>query len=850
MLADQNRVYAQASRGFAMLLPLQWLAMLGVVSCLSPRSTLAGGSPAHSGLLSMWSAGAIISLPVYLALKRPQELFTRHAVAVGQMLVSSLLIQLTHGSVEAHFHILVSLVFLSYYRDWRILITAAMVISADHFLRGFYLWELVATSGRAEPWRWLGHTGWIGLMALTLARLCQRGSRESWEAARRQAAIEMFTGELEHTVRQRTRDLEGAKEAAEAASRAKTDFLANASHEIRTPMNAILGMAEILSETSLNAEQRHYVEVFRNAGATLMMLINDLLDLSKIESGHLDLEVLDFDLEAVVDHVMDLIAATARAKGLLLLSRIEPGTTLNLIGDPRRLTQILLNLLGNALKFTETGEVMLTLKNGASGEAGRIDFAVTDTGVGIPEEKLETIFEAFNQADSSTNRKYGGTGLGLSISRQLVERMGGNLRVESTPQQGSTFSFSVKFEIADRERSGDTATAELCGRRVLIISSNAHERLILDETLRSWGMETRLFASPSEAFAALSSAKANDRTFSLAIADGEGSLFARVPLADIVQRSAPGAPILLLTSDVAFAGNHVDRQPGIVGSIARPVRRSELRRLIREIVKEGKPRASKAPNRRRVSRSANWTRPRRFNVLLAEDSMENRLVVENFLRKSPFGLSIAVDGQSAVEQFQNGRFDLVLMDMQMPVMDGITAARAIREWERAHGLNPTPLIALTASARAEDIRRCQEAGCTAHLAKPIAKQALLDALGRYLGTAPEEAETREAVMNGGDAEGRHDARAEEMPDELKAFVPDYVRAMKEYAGEMMKLLETDNFSRIQRLAHDIKGTGGSYGFPELTHLAAELENSAKALDGDAVSGELLALREFLERVPV
>lgn len=848
--AEENRAYARTSRGFAILMPLQWLAAIAAALWLSPRTWEGTNSFIHLHVwLAIFLGGAITSLPVYLALKRPREVLTRHTIAVAQMLMSSLLIHLSGGRIETHLHILGSLAFLAYYRDWRVLVTALAVTTADHAAHGFYFPESFFGATTADTWRWLEHVGWMALVALILIRICHRKAVEMREGAQRQAAIELFTSELEQTVRQRTSELEKAKESAETANQAKTDFLANVSHEIRTPMNAILGMAELLSETNLDAGQRQYVEVFRNAGANLLILVNDLLDLAKIESGHLELELLEFDLETVVDQAIDLIAAKARAKGLVLLSRIEPGVRMALVGDPTRLTQVLLNLLGNALKFTDSGEVVLTVRNHASGEAGRIDFAVSDSGVGIPEEKIETIFEAFNQVDSSTTRKYGGTGLGLPISRRLVDQMGGRLTVTSKPGKGSTFSFTVQFGLASRgERSNARETAELRGRRALVISDNATQRLVLEEALLSWGMETRSFGAAGEVFAALSTATASERTFSVAILDDRMSLPDLSPpdltAADLVERAAPGVPVILLTSELARASGDRDRDPAVTASVLKPVKRSVLLRLLREAQKGVKPPWAQAPRRTAsVPRKIDATSA--LKTLVAEDSPENRLLVESYLKDSPFLLTFVEDGKSAVDQFATGNFDLILMDMQLPVIDGLTATRAIRERERTGGLRPIPIVALTASARAEDIRKSREAGCNAHLSKPISKRQLLDALSEYTDAALEDRKREH-----GRPEEPTEPDDADIPDELRELIPDYLRAVKQYAGEMSSLLASGEFDRIRSLAHNIKGTGGSYGFPELTKLAAVLESSAKAADAGAVTGQLSDLTDFLERVPV
>ncbi len=847
MLAEESRIHTQTSRGFAILLPVEWAAAMLLGLSLSPHPGQGTGSDLHPHILpALCLSGVITSLAVLLALTRPRAVSTRHAVAIGQMSLSAVIIYLSGGRMEMHLHVLASLAFLTYYRDWRVLLTAAAVLAGARGVPGLWFPESLVGVPAADTWRSLRHAVWFGFAALALMRISHRKTIEMWEIAKRQTASEMFTSELEQTIQQRTRELAQAKESAEAANRAKTDFLAHASHEIRTPMNAIIATADVLFESDLNPEQRECVEIFRSAGASLMMLINDLLDLSKIESGRLQLESLEFNLESIVDQAIDLVAATARAKRLTLLSRLEPGTALSLVGDPARLKQILLNLLANALKFTDSGEVMLTIRNSAAAELGRIEFAVSDTGVGIPQEKLATIFEAFNQADSSTNRKYGGTGLGLAISRQLVEAMGGRLTVTSAPQNGSTFSFAVQFGLAAREPGVAGRIDELIARRVLVICSNPHQRLVLDETLRSWGMETRLFSGAAEAFQALSTAKPNQRTFSLAIVDEQLAYPGRATLAEIVQSSAPGVPILLLISGFSSAGSATeDRHPAIAASAVKPVKRCELLRLVRHIVSGRKPLASQPRQQGSEIESKRTGVEKTFQVLLAEDSPENRLVIKKYLERSPFALTFVPNGKSAVEQFSNGHFDLILMDIHMPLMDGLSATRAIRQIEQERGLDTIPIIALTGSTWQEDIRETQLAGCDAHLSKPISKSTLLEALSCHLQRAAEE-------------NAAADPRAEDaavldpdsdIPLELKQFVPEYLGVMKQYTAEMFTLLETDDFERIRSLAHNIKGTGGSYGFPELTHLAAALETSARTLDALAVKGGLSELSKFLEQVP-
>ncbi len=749
--------YLQGDRLFAVLMGIQWVAAVGAAIWISPR--------AWEGLESqvsvhVWAAlflgGVVTIFPVILALTRPGEASTRQAIAIGQMLMTALLIHLTGGRIETHFDIFVSLAFLAVYRDWRVLLSATVVVILDHALRGYYWPQSVYGVDIVQPLRFIEHGAWVLFDDCVLMFSIRVSLGQLRRIAHQQVRLETVNGEIEQKVVARTAELVEAREVALAASNAKSEFLSSMSHEIRTPMTSILGMEELLQDTTLNEEERNYLDIMRNNSNALLALINNILDLAKVEGGQLRLEHIALDLEHVVEKSLEIFGFRAHAKGLELAARIMPDVPTWVLGDPLRLRQILLNLIGNALKFTESGEIVVTVgREEHSATPDTLHFTVSDSGIGIPEDKLESIFSDFSQVDSSTTRNYGGTGLGLAIVNRMTELMGGRVWVESTVGHGSAFHFTAVLEAAPPEVQALEPVSNAVnfkGMRVLVVDDNQFNRLVLREILSRAGAEVTEAADGLAALRLYETARAEGDPYNLMLLD------ARMPEMDgfeVAQRigSTQRPVVVMLTSDGMKDQLAQVRDLGLDAYLIKPVRRTELFDAIGVAI-NGRDRTANGLGKQPGPKPAVPTGDGAVSeagILVVDDSADNRLLVRAFLKDTGYEIDEAADGVGAIEKFRSGNYAAILMDMRMPVMGGIEAIRAIRDIEKDETRRRTPIIALTASALTDDEKRTRDAGADAHVSKPVRRTVLLQAIDQVVGSPdaeipqPEHGEIPKAV---------------------------------------------------------------------------------------------------------
>ncbi len=692
-----------------------------------------------------------------------------------------------------------------------------------------------------------GHETWVSTTKLPL-RDAAGTIFGTFGISRDITATKQARRELEEAYRaleQESARAEAMAAKAEQANRAKSEFLANMSHEIRTPLNGVIGMTGLLLDTQLDEEQRRYAETVQTSGQALLALLNDILDFTKIEAGKLDLETLDFDLRALLDDFGAMMALRAYDKGLEFLCAAAPDVPAHLTGDPGRLRQVLLNLAGNALKFTPSGEVAVRATVIEEDDrAVLLRFSVADTGIGIAKDKIALLFERFTQADSSTTRRYGGTGLGLAISRQLVELMGGRIGVESVEGSGSEFWFTARFAKQEAPEYPALPMTGIRGARVLVVDDNATNREILVAQLGSWGVRTDEVPGAPEALGALARGRDAGDPFGIAILDMQMPGMDGSTLARAIKADASLAPtrLVLMTSVGERGDAHRMEALGFAAYLVKPVRQSDLFDTLSAVLAG---QASARPEPSIVTRhTIREMRRGSVRILLAEDNPTNQLVALGLLKRFGLQADAVATGAEALRSLETVGYDLVLMDVQMPEMDGFEATRHIRDRDSHVRDHRVPIIAMTAHAMQGDRARCLEAGMNDYLTKPVSPQALADVLERWLPHEDAPSQVRHPAAPAGEAPGgsappgSRTARAEVfdragmlervMGDEdlARVVIQGFLEDMPRQIDALRGYVEAGDVEGAARQAHTIKGASAAIGGEALRAAAIDLESAA------------------------
>ena len=652
--------------------------------------------------------------------------------------------------------------------------------------------------------------------------------------------------------------LQQAKESAEETARIKSDFLANMSHEIRTPMNAIIGMAHLMEKTSRDARQRDYLKKIQGSSKHLLGILNDILDFSKIEAGRMSVEQIEFDLEKVLDNLGSLVVEKASNKGLEIIFRVAPDVPNFMIGDPMRLSQVLINYANNAVKFTEQGEIRIEISLLQANEQNLLlRFAVSDTGIGLSPEQCACLFQSFQQADSSTTRKYGGTGLGLAISKRLAELMGGEVGVASEPGKGSTFWFTARLGRSQRVQRSLLPHPDLRGRRILVVDDNESAREVLCGLLDSMAFRVSSVASGIAAISTVRDAANGSTPYDLVLLDWNMPSMDGIETArQIIGLGLPQPPQLVMVT--AFGREELMRKAqsvSIIDVLIKPVAASTLFDTLMSVFSNAQAKAEQPTDTLRGETRLGSVQG--AHVLLVEDNDLNQEVATELLTAAGFKVDIAGDGAVAIEKVQQASYDIVLMDMQMPVMDGVTATRAIRALP---GMGKLPIIAMTANAMAADRERCLDAGMNDHIAKPIDPEVLWEKMLQWVAPRPDSAK-----VGAGETAPGHGSRILQALQAIPGLDTDiglrralkreslylsllgkFINGQSDFDARFSSALAAGQYEEAQRIIHSLKGVSGQIGATTLQDAAATLENSLqKAATPETIAAQLNDIRQLL-----